>query len=76
MQKYILSLDSGNTSHCALLFNRSDEIATMISCEFKQICLRPGWVEHDPEVIWASQLEAVHAVLTEKGITADQVEPT
>ena len=55
MQKYILSLDSGTTSNRAILFNHSGEIVGVAQREFEQIYPQPGWVEHNPEVIWETQ---------------------
>ena len=53
--RYILSLDQGTTSSRALLFDRRGAVRSVAQREFTQIFPQPGWVEHDPEEIWASQ---------------------
>jgi glycerol kinase len=55
MKKYILSLDQGTTSSRAIVFDHGGNICSVAQKEFKQIFPKPGWVEHDPMEIWASQ---------------------
>lgn len=59
----ILALDQGTTSSRALLVNSQGEILFSKQKEFPQIFPKPGWVEHDPEVIWSSQNEVANEVL-------------
>ncbi len=59
--KYILALDQGTTSSRAILFDHAGAIAGVAQKEFEQIFPKPGWVEHDPQDIWATQI----AVATE-----------
>ncbi|ULO09277.1 glycerol kinase GlpK [Paenibacillus sp. 19GGS1-52] len=69
----ILSLDQGTTSSRAILF---DEEARMISqgqYEIKQSFPRPGWVEHDPEQIWETQLAAARDAISASGFAATQI---
>jgi len=54
--RYILSLDQGTTSSRALLFDDRGAVRAVAQREFKQIFPEPGWVEHDPEEIAASQI--------------------
>ncbi len=54
--RYILSLDQGTTSSRALLFDHHGAVRSVAQREFKQIFPEPGWVEHDPEEIAASQI--------------------
>ncbi|GAB3831568.1 glycerol kinase GlpK [Hymenobacter jeollabukensis] len=54
-QQYILALDQGTTSSRAILFDRQGHIVAQAQKEFTQIFPRPGWVEHDPLEIWATQ---------------------
>jgi glycerol kinase len=54
--RYILSLDQGTTSSRALLFDHNGAVRSVAQREFKQIFPEPGWVEHDPEEIAASQI--------------------
>lgn len=56
MAEYILALDQGTTSSRALLFDRDLQPVAAAQREFPQIYPQPGWVEHDPEVLWESQL--------------------
>ncbi|RYF17594.1 MAG: glycerol kinase [Comamonadaceae bacterium] len=64
--KYILALDQGTTSSRAIVFDRAGHVASLVQREFTQIFPQPGWVEHDPREIWATQhavtLEAIEAV--------------
>jgi glycerol kinase len=53
---YILALDQGTTSSRAIVFDRDGAIAAVAQKEFAQIFPRPGWVEHDAQEIWATQL--------------------
>ena len=63
MADYILSLDQGTTSSRAILFDREGRIARSSQKEFTQHYPRPGWVEHDADEIWASQLDVARAVV-------------
>lgn len=65
--KFILSLDQGTTSSRALLVDRQGRIQGIAQKEFTQIYPKPGWVEHDPEEIWNSQLETIQQVFAETG---------
>ncbi len=61
--KYILALDQGTTSSRAILFDREGAIRGTAQREIEQIYPQPGWVEHDPEEIWSSQISvAVEAL--------------
>ncbi|MBI4353205.1 MAG: glycerol kinase GlpK [Candidatus Omnitrophica bacterium] len=51
---YILALDLGTTGNRAIVFDRRQNVVSRIYREFPQIYPKPGWVEHDPEVIWRS----------------------
>src|SRR5690242_7056610 len=53
---YILALDQGTTSSRAIVFDRDGGIRAVAQKEFTQIFPRAGWVEHDPDEIWASQI--------------------
>jgi len=52
----ILALDQGTTSSRALLFDRRGDVLAIAQRPFRQIYPRPGWVEHDPEEIWSTQI--------------------
>jgi glycerol kinase len=53
---YILALDQGTTSSRTIVFDRDANIVAVGQQEFKQIFPKPGWVEHDPNEIWATQI--------------------
>lgn len=53
---YILALDQGTTSSRAIVFDHTGAIKTVAQKEFEQIFPQPGWVEHNPEEIWTSQI--------------------
>ena len=60
---YILSLDAGTTSVRAIVFNHDGQVFSVAQKEIRQIFPRPGWVEHDPQEIWFSQMSvAVEAL--------------
>ena len=56
MAKYVMALDAGTTSNRCILFNEKGEICSMAQKEFTQYFPKPGWVEHDANEIWSSQL--------------------
>jgi glycerol kinase len=61
--EYVLALDQGTTSSRAILFDRAGTIRSLVQREFEQIYPCTGWVEHNPEEIWASQMSvAVEAL--------------
>jgi glycerol kinase len=70
---YILALDQGTTSSRAILFDRDGAIVGIAQKEFAQIFPRPGWVEHDPQEIWATQLAVAVEALGRARIRAQDV---
>ena len=66
----VLSLDQGTTSSRALLFSERGEVLRVAQAEFRQHYRQPGWVEHDPEELWESQLESARKVLDGVGDVA------
>ncbi len=63
--KAVLALDQGTTSSRALVFDRSANILAVAQQEFGQHYPQPGWVEHDPREIWATQLSTAKAALAQ-----------
>ena len=63
MADLVLALDQGTTSSRAIVFDRDGNIVRSAQQEFTQIYPRPGWVEHDANEIWASQLKVAQAVV-------------
>jgi glycerol kinase len=70
---FLLALDQGTTSSRAILFNHEGQVRAAAQREFRQIFPQPGWVEHDPEEIWASQHEVAVEVLRSAGVSAGDV---
>ena len=73
MKRYILSLDAGTTSNRAILFNHSGEIVATAQQEFEQIYPHSGWVEHNPETIWQTQLKVAREVIQKTGISPSEI---
>jgi glycerol kinase len=71
--RYILSLDQGTTSSRALLFDDHAAVRSVAQREFKQIFPQPGWVEHDPEEIAASQIAVALEALAKAGAQPSDV---
>lgn len=72
-RKYILALDQGTTSSRTIVFDDQGNIVSMAQKEFSQLFPQPGWVEHDPEEIWNSQLYTAKEALRSAGISASQI---
>ena len=73
MAKYIMALDSGTTSNRCILFNAAGEVCSVAQKEFTQIFPKPGWVEHDAEEIYETQLEVARQALEKIGATAGDI---
>lgn len=72
-EKYIVSLDQGTTSSRAIVFNSKGQIVGVSQKEFKQIYPKAGWVEHDPEEIWSSQLEVFKQAVAKSGAAIEDI---
>ena len=70
MAKYIMALDAGTTSNRCILFNEKGEMCSVAQKEFTQFFPKPGWVEHDAEEIWATQLEVAKEAMANIQATA------
>lgn len=73
MPRAVLSLDQGTTSSRAILFGENGRSIYLKHQEFPQVYPTPGWVEHDPEAIWQSQLATAQYVLKEGPVAVDDV---
>lgn len=69
----LLALDQGTTSSRAILFDRRGQVLAVAQREFGQHFPQPGWVEHDPNEIWATQRAVAQDVLRQQGLTARDV---
>lgn len=72
-KKYILALDQGTTSSRAIIFDKNANIIASKNMEFTQIFPKPGWVEHDPNEIWLSQLSTAKLAIGAAGVQADDI---
>jgi len=71
--KYILTFDQGTSSSRAILFDRAGDIRAAAQQEFRQIFPAPGWVEHDPDAIWNTQLEVARSAIREAGCSPKEI---
>jgi len=71
--RYILALDQGTTSSRALLIDQDGAIGGVAQQEYKQHYPKPGWVEHDPQEIWSTQLAVAQAVLQDNDVAAEDI---
>ena len=73
MPKYIMALDAGTTSNRCVLFDRKGNMCSVAQREFTQYFPQPGWVEHDADEIWASQLGVAVEAMTKIGASASDI---
>lgn len=71
--QFIVALDQGTTSSRAIIFNPDGSIKGVAQKEFRQIFPKPGWVEHDPSEIWATQWEVFRKVLADFDVLPSQI---
>ena len=70
---YLLALDQGTSSSRSIVFDGEGRIVAMAQKEFRQIFPQPGWVEHDPEEIWATQLATAQEAIAKAGLKATDI---
>jgi len=73
MDQYILALDQGTTSSRAIIFDQRGTIVTMAQKEFKQYYPQSGWVEHDAQEIWSSQLSVATEAVAKARLKASSI---
>ena len=73
MSKYVMALDAGTTSNRCIIFNEKGEMCSVAQKEFTQYFPKPGWVEHDANEIWSSQLGVAVEAMAKLGIGADDI---
>src|SRR5882672_8215837 len=66
--RYIIAIDQGTTSSRAVLFDVLGQIKSIAQQEFRQIFPQSGWVEHDPEEIWNTQMGVLQKVIQDNHI--------
>ncbi len=73
MPQYILALDQGTTSSRAIVFDKNGVIKAIAQKEFTQLFPQPGWVEHDPNEIWSTQLGVAAEAISKAGLTVKDI---
>ena len=73
MSKYIMALDAGTTSNRCILFNKKGQIISVAQKEFTQYFRKRGWVEHDANEIWSSQLGVAVEAMAKIDATANDI---
>src|SRR5687768_7542938 len=71
--KYVLALDQGTTSSRAIVFDENGAVRGLAQKEFRQIFPQPGWVEHDADEIWSTQLGVMVEAIAQARVQADQI---
>ncbi len=73
MGRYVMALDAGTTSNRCILFDRQGSARSMAQKEFRQYYPEPGWVEHDANEIWATQLAVAVEAMAKIGAKAEDI---
>ena len=73
-KKFVLAIDAGTTSSRAILFDKNGKINGVAQYEFNQLFPKEGWVEHDAEEIWNTQLKAINDVLNNSNVNINQID--
>ena len=73
MSKYIMALDAGTTSNRCILFDKSGTICSVAQKDFTQYFPKPGWVEHDADEIWSTQLGVAVEAMSKIGASASDI---
>jgi glycerol kinase len=71
--QYILALDQGTTSSRSMMFDKQGNIISVAQKEFKQIFPQPGWVEHDADEIWSTQIGTMAEAIAKANIVMKQI---
>ena len=73
METFILALDQGTTSSRAIIFNKAGKVISIAQKEFTQYFPKSGWVEHDPNEIWSTQMGVAAEAITKAGLSVQQI---
>ncbi|MCR4782818.1 MAG: glycerol kinase GlpK [Lachnospiraceae bacterium] len=73
MAKYVMALDAGTTSNRCILFDHDGNVCSVAQKEFRQIFPNPGWVEHDANEIWSTQLGVAVEAMSKIGASASDI---
>lgn len=73
MKEYIIALDQGTTSSRAIIFDKQLNIISSAQMPLTQFYPKPGWVEHDPMEIWATQVGVMNQAIAQSGIAVEDI---
>lgn len=73
MSKYLMALDQGTTSSRCIIFNKKGDVISMAQKEFTQYFPKSGWVEHDANEIWASQMGVMAEAMAKNSLEAEDI---
>ena len=73
MAKYVMALDAGTTSNRCILFNAAGDICSVAQKEFTQYFPKPGWVEHEANEIWITQLQVAQQAMANIGASCTDI---
>ena len=73
MSRYIMAIDQGTTGTTVSILNHAGSLVSSCDEDFAQIFPRPGWVEHDPEVIWKTVLNCIQGALKKGHINGSEI---
>ncbi len=73
MAKYVMALDAGTTSNRCILFNEKGQMCSVAQKEFTQYFPKPGWVEHNADEIWSTQLGVAVEAMSKIGAVASDI---
>ncbi len=74
MKKYILALDQGTTSSRCIIYDKKGTMISVAQKEFRQFYPKQGWVEHDADEIWSTQMTVAHEAMLKAGVTYRNIE--
>ena len=72
-RKYVMALDAGTTSNRCILFDHEGNICSVAQKEFTQYYPKPGWVEHEADEIWSTQLGVAVEAMSKIGVSAEEI---
>ncbi len=73
MKRFIMAIDQGTTGSRAIIVDKEGQIIASAYSEFEQIYPEPGWVEHNPEIIWDTTLKVIKQAIGTAGIAPDNI---
>ncbi|MBB5155099.1 glycerol kinase GlpK [Saccharopolyspora phatthalungensis] len=73
MASYVAAIDQGTTSTRCMIFDHSGRIVTVDQIEHRQIFPKAGWVEHDPNEIWANTRQVCAGALAKADLVSSDI---